>query len=71
MSLKVGDTVAYAAEFLRSIVDLSKRSADMRGKITKIEDMGQGFVIATVDGDFNICVNVKNLRRVKNRMVIE
>lgn len=68
--MKTGDTVAYSAEFLRSIADYSKRSADKRGVITHIEDFGS-IKIAQVDGDFKIGVNVKNLRKVKQGMVIE
>lgn len=69
--MNIGDKVAYSADFLRSIVDFSKRSADKRGKITKIELEDKNFKIVFVDGDFNCAVNIKNLRPVKNRMVIE
>lgn len=68
--MKTGDKVAYAATFLRSIADYSKKSADKRGVITRIEG-DDNFKIAYIDGDFNIGVNVKNLRVVKNGMVIE
>lgn len=69
--MNLGSTVAYSADFLRSIVDYSKKSADKRGKITKIEVEDKNFKIVFVDGDFNCAVNVKNLRVVKNGMVIE
>lgn len=69
--MKIGDTVAYSADFLKSIADFSKKSADKRGKIKKIEIEDKNFKIVFVDGDFNCAINVKNLRHVKNGMVIE
>ena len=68
--MQIGDKVAYSAEFLRSIADFSKKSADKRGIITRFEG-DKNFMIAYIDGDFNIAVNVKNLRKVKKRVVIE
>lgn len=71
MGINVGDQVAYSAEFLRSIADYSKRSADKRGHITKFEIEDKNFKIVYVDGDFKCAINIKNLRKVKNNMVIE
>lgn len=69
--MNIGDTVAYSAEFLRNIGDYSKQSASKRGKITKVEFLDKNFKVVFVDGDFNHGVNIKNLRKVKNNMVIE
>lgn len=71
MGIKIGDRVAYSAEFLRSIADYSKVSADKRGHITRVEIEDKNFKIVHVDGDFGYGVNIKNLRKVKNNMVIE
>ena len=49
---KVGDKVRYSSQFLRSIADYSKSSADMRGHIEAIVDYA-GIYIAIVDGDWN------------------
>jgi len=69
--IKIGDRVAYSADFLRSIADYSKRSADKRGHVTKVEIDDKNFKVVFVDGDFGHAVNIKNLRKVKNNMVIE
>lgn len=61
--LKIGDMVAFKAKFLKDICDFSKTSADKRGKIIKIEDFGDGFLLAHVE-NFNSPVNIKNLCKV-------
>ena len=68
--MNIGDQVAYSADFLRSIVDYSKSSADKRGKIIEL-DGDKNFMVAKVDGDFQTYINIKNLRKVKGKMVIE
>lgn len=66
-TLKIGDKVAYSKKFLQNIADYSYASASRRGTITKLDSYGGGdFVLASVDGDFNIKVNVNNLVLVKN-----
>lgn len=67
---KLGDTVAYSAKFLKSICDVSHKSASKRGKIISL-DGDSNFMIAQIDGDFNCGVNVKNLSLVKNRLVLD
>ena len=69
--MKIGQDVAYSAKFLRDIADYSHKSASKRGKIVRYEINDKDFKIVFVDGDFNIAINVKNLRPVKNKVVIE
>lgn len=69
--IKIGDKVAYAAKFLRDIGDYSKTSADKRGKVIEIVNLGDGLILCKMDGDFKHPVNSKNLRVVKNKVVIE
>lgn len=64
MKFKPGDKVAWSAKFLKSIGDFSKYSADKRGVIKKIEDLGGGLIIAEVEGLSPLGVNIKNLAKV-------
>lgn len=69
--MKIGQQVAYSAEFLRNIADYSHKSASKRGKIVRYDFDDKDIKIAFVDGDFNHSANIKNLRPVKNKTVIE
>lgn len=61
--IKVGDKVAWSAKFLRSIADFSKYSADKRGVVEKIEDLGGGMVIATVPSISPMGIRIENLAK--------
>ncbi len=65
---KPGDTVAYSAEFLRNIVDYSHESASKRFIVKSIEKNPDLVIIHT---ECNRYINVKNLRPVKQGVVIE
>lgn len=74
MELKQGDIVAYSAEFLRSIADYSKRSADKRFKVLRVEQVDKDFTLVHFEMNSlqtTNAANIKNLRKVKNGMVIE
>lgn len=64
MKIKVGDKVAYSAKFLRSIGDFSKYSAEKRGTVEKIIDLGGDLVIAEVPQMSPLAINLRNLTKV-------
>lgn len=51
-TFQVGDRVAYAAKFLRSIADYSHQSASMRGTVTAVKQYGgMKFPVVSVKWD--------------------
>ncbi len=61
--LKIGDRVRYTAEFLRSICDYSKNSADKYGIIESFEDLDVIVLAKLNKSNLPLNVNVKNLER--------
>lgn len=57
-SLKIGDKVRYTAEFLRSIADYSKSSADKFGYIESFEDFGGNDICLAKLNKSNLPLNV-------------
>jgi hypothetical protein len=67
--LAVGDRVQYKAEWLRSTGSYTGPLGFAKGVVTKIDNYGKKFAIATIDwGDDEIPprVNVGNLKRIKD-----
>lgn len=62
-NLKIGDKVRYTSEFLRSIADYSKRSADLYGEIEGFEDFDLIVLAKLNKSNLPLNVNVKNLER--------
>jgi hypothetical protein len=64
--LKIGDRVAYSADFLRSTGMYTGEEPGMRGTVKGFEDISHGFVLALVDwtGHGTRKVNVRNLAKI-------
>lgn len=66
--IQVGDTVAYAAAFLRSIGYHSGEMPQTRGQVTALVPVGKDVLLAEIAWDLPDLpnrVNVKNLARVR------
>ncbi len=72
--VKEGDTVAYSKQFLQSTGQYTGDAGPARGTITALTTLGS-IVLAEIawDGDVDLPgkVNVKNLSRVKDGVVME
>jgi hypothetical protein len=72
-AVQVGDTVAYSRQFLRNTGQYTGDAPFARGKVTGLTPLGQ-LLLAQVLWDCEDLpgkVNVKNLSRVKDGVVIE
>ena len=72
--VQVGDTVAYSRQFLQSTGQLTGDTPFARGKVTELTTLGS-LVLAEVAWaggvDLPARVNVKNLSRVKDGVVMD
>lgn len=56
--IKVGDKVAYSANFLRNTGQIAGESGHARGIVKSIKSYGKSFVLAEVDWDCDEPTNV-------------
>ena len=73
-AVQEGDTVAYSKQFLQSTGQYTGDAGQARGTVTALTTLGS-IVLAEIawDGDVDLPgkVNVKNLSRVKDGVVME
>jgi hypothetical protein len=67
-NIKLGDTVCYTADWLRSVGDYAGPLGQARGTVTALRHLGESVTIATVRWDrpdVPTSINITNLERTR------